>query len=686
MKVRIIAGTLDGGVLTLYPEDGSDSIELKQGDVRIRKILDEHSASWIAGFATEVDLGEKLNVYKDYEQTSGITKLFRVAKRFVKHLFGEDEEKTTYGHRPQTKTTDPVPTQEEEKIGHAVDEILSKATPVTDERFEVPTGDDNADTVIAVVETEGETTIIPGVEQLHGQVVHAVQNGNAKGMDNFLRRCATVKRKHTVQELLNFMRKGDLPIADDGSIIAYKVLRSYGPGKPDVFVDCHSGKVEQKVGSFVCQSESIIDQSRTMCSTGLHVARRGYLGGFNGDIITLIKINPEDVVAVPPNEPDKMRVSGYHILGKIPSSEHHALRSNQAMRSDSTAGQLLASALSGKHIQVLERVEITAPRGGSFKVTPMIGKSQAKGLLADAKAETRRAEPVAPIQDTMLNPETANLSDKPVDPTQVAAKVAETKGLSRNEQARSFYENGRWADLKALKTKAKVSYTVLGFSPKELVVITDALAGSPPVVQSKAPEPKAEPKKEEPIRVAGKIAQPTHPEHVNGMHQLYRDKKWDELWAKKQKAKKPFSSFGFNSDQIAQIEAHKPVAAPKTDPEPKSKPPVKTEKIEPTNEAEAFLEGPVKTKPKQKPMSKETMKAVKEAETIQVPTPQERVKQMEGNRQEKARKLYDSAAAGNKADWGALWLHKKQSKQSWKQLGLNEKEAARCETNKSEWV
>ena len=73
---------------------------------------------------------------------------------------------------------------------------------------------------------------------------------NSVGVQAFLARCAQFidNRQHSVDDLMRFLERGDLPLADDGSIIAYKMLRRKN-GSEDIFVDCHSGNIPQRVGS-----------------------------------------------------------------------------------------------------------------------------------------------------------------------------------------------------------------------------------------------------------------------------------------------------------------------------------------------------------------------------------------------------------------------------------------------------
>jgi hypothetical protein len=220
------------------------------------------------------------------------------------------------------------------------------------------------------VETETETvtgiygdTKIPNFEKLEGQVRYSSENRDFRGFQIFMERISKMieSRGHTVSELLEFMKKGDLPIADDGSIVGYKVLTE--TDTESVWVDNHTRSVQQRVGSLVSMPVQDVDESRRVeCSTGLHIARRGYISSYGGSIVTLVKINPEDVVCVPANEPNKMRVCAYHIVARIPPAGVALVRSNRAMTTDPACATILAKVLSGDHVSVLEKVEVSAKK------------------------------------------------------------------------------------------------------------------------------------------------------------------------------------------------------------------------------------------------------------------------------------------------------------------------------------
>jgi hypothetical protein len=133
--------------------------------------------------------------------------------------------------------------------------------------------------VAVQVQYEGEEVTIPKVEKLqkHAQRANAEKSPAVR---NFLRRMAPVakNRLHSAEDLMDFIERSDLPLTQDGMIIGYKKVNKNEDGK---FVDVHSGKVAQQVGSRVWMDVEMVDPSRTnSCSNGLHVANLGYLSGF----------------------------------------------------------------------------------------------------------------------------------------------------------------------------------------------------------------------------------------------------------------------------------------------------------------------------------------------------------------------------------------------------------------------
>ncbi|OCP21982.1 MULTISPECIES: hypothetical protein [unclassified Ensifer] len=350
--VVIVAAIAGQKGITLYHEDGRETNLTLEG-WRTKQIMDKVTPYIARHQKVEIDL-DSFDVHAHIEKKSG--GLIRFVKEKIASVRSwfkpEAEDEASKG----AEAFAPTATVDDGSYG--------KHT------YGVPKADPEQETVVAII---GDTRV-PGVEALEVHMERAIEAGDTEGVENFMKRCAAVidKRGHSIQELLNFMKKGDLPIARDGSIIAYKVLKTQG----DIIVDCHSGEVKQKVGSRVVMDEKLVDPSRrTECSSGLHIARRGYLRNFGGNVIMMVKIAPEDVIAVPMGEPDKMRVAAYHVVGRIPDKVHNLLRSNKPMTGDDEASKLLADVITGNHVGVLEEVRITGPKGSGLKITQLVDQA-----------------------------------------------------------------------------------------------------------------------------------------------------------------------------------------------------------------------------------------------------------------------------------------------------------------------
>lgn len=519
-KIRIVAAILDTEKLVLYKDDGL-TVEVKQGDPRVQRIIDQVTEPLSTQGWAEVSLeivDPDVNVYREFENlVKGAIRFFRVHKDKLSTLFDTLVEDTTdngaYGQDrhlkpislgtvpgatvspPGSMSASDVAAQEEvitesdeptelvvqdatrnqkPTMQEATAQIMASAQSVSDPKFVTAEHNEHSDTMIAAVEdaSTGELTIVPGMENLQAQFARAVKLGSAKGAENFIKRIAAVigERKHTIDELLNFMSKGDLPIADDGSILAYKVLTTGYGEKKGYFVDCHTKSVQQRVGSFVRQLH-YDENRRTQCSTGLHIARRGYLKGFPGNTIVLVKVAPEDVIAVPLGEPDKMRARGYHIVSSVPDNEHATLRANRPLEG-TEAKKLLAMAIAGDHIDVIEEVVIGGPKGTEVKA------------VAKPVGEVKVAKPPKPSKKTAeaeaLPDETKKQIAPPVDVKKTSDAAVTAKTESRTDKAarliavvngsKNSHNDRRQAalDLQALKKQTKISWDKLGLDAKDV--------------------------------------------------------------------------------------------------------------------------------------------------------------------------------------------------------------------------
>lgn len=394
--VKIVGVVVDVHNVTMYKADG-DTIVIPQGDPRVRdlvaKLVPAFDTNGPQSYMLQVEDMVDRNHFADAEKKmGGMVRFFKMVKSKAKELlekFVEPIEPMVLGTKEAIKSP-PLPVHmvngdvfeapvvveakpklppEDErpltKSALAVAEIMAQAVPSTNSNFAIPDAAGAEETtVIAVMDDD---TIIPGCEALSSQAQAMSEGmGNSTGMEKFLRRAGMLKRGHSVEDLLKFIQKGELPLANDGCVLVYKLLKK--TSVPGVFVDCHSGNVKQRVGSFVHMAESMVDPDRRQdCSNGLHVARRDYLRNFGGDVCVLAKLAPEDVIAVPQYDARKLRAKGYHIIAELSAADCQRVRSDKPMEDQ----VLLGNAIAGNHVGILEYVEITGSYGKGLVVTPV---------------------------------------------------------------------------------------------------------------------------------------------------------------------------------------------------------------------------------------------------------------------------------------------------------------------------
>jgi hypothetical protein len=376
-KIRIVGAIASANGITFYLENGEE-LNRPKDTAQTRLILDQTVEALARHEIVELDLDDYSVERRIEERTGGAIRFLKTtAKRFKSLMgMGNASDAVLIGRLERLAAKPaPAPTAE----------VVKKEEEVT----------------IAVVKTATGEVAIPHIQQIDKQLEHAAFE-NVVGFQRFMDRIAAVasQRKHTVDELLNFMKMGDLPIAEDGSIVAYKMLYNMG----DHYVDPHTRKVKQKLGSHVSMPIDIVDDSRRHeCSTGLHIARRGYIKSFNGDAIMVVKVAPEDVIAVPHNEPNKMRAAAYHIVAEVPKEGFDLLKANRPMTSHEASSRLLADVIAGQHPKVLEYVRINGTMGQDVVITPAEGttfeKIMTTGKLAKALDEGVNVVSLKSIRD-----------------------------------------------------------------------------------------------------------------------------------------------------------------------------------------------------------------------------------------------------------------------------------------------
>jgi hypothetical protein len=125
----------------------------------------------------------------------------------------------------------------------------------------------------------------------------------------------------------------DLPITDEGKLVAYKGVRqdmfsSHGNINTKVIegVVDSTGRIRNQVGDAITVERNQVDDDRSVgCSFGLHVGSLDYAKTFASKIV-IVEVDPKDVVSVPKDcVCQKMRVCSYNVIGEYEYKIEEAL-------------------------------------------------------------------------------------------------------------------------------------------------------------------------------------------------------------------------------------------------------------------------------------------------------------------------------------------------------------------------
>ena len=142
-------------------------------------------------------------------------------------------------------------------------------------------------------------------------------NVNKEPLKKFLANLFQNTSQKSIEQTPRFLEACDLPITEDGCILAYRKVT-------EDFKDFRTKKMDNSVGQIVKEDRRLIsDDADVTCDRGLHACSLGYLessGLFNGGKLILVKINPKNIVAVPTDyNRTKMRVCEFEVLAEIPA-------------------------------------------------------------------------------------------------------------------------------------------------------------------------------------------------------------------------------------------------------------------------------------------------------------------------------------------------------------------------------
>ncbi|AUR96392.1 RIIB lysis inhibitor [Vibrio phage 1.224.A._10N.261.48.B1] len=533
-KMKIVGIVVSPTIVTLYRSDGT-TILVKQGDIADTKILYDAMDDIVNHQVALMPVQQKVSSaeFEIYaEQSAGVVKFFRVARKFAETLFAPVEELTPQEvGQTEFKTDEPEPVtpappvvdtvapkpqisaqeQSRQKHRQAVKDIINdkpETRPVGDTTSSLHASQrkDNNDAVTVAVVGD---TVLPNADNLKTQVTHATKAGRIKGMDNLMIRLSKMihERQHSVEDLISFLKHADLPIMDDGSILAYKRVKILDATQ-GLYADSHTGKVKQKVGSVVQMGIDYVDSSRAAsCSYGLHVASRSYLRSFHGGAILFIKIAPEDIIAVPTYDTTKIRCCRYHVIGKANDKMFDALSQNVSLGTVKGADEVIAKLLAGNHVGVTQYVTLQG------RSQDNISYETAGGTSTPTKVAEEDVVPEsAIIADEDVNDPSTPLEGKSLDAKEVAKK-AERKSVDKAKPTEKLKETLKEVAKAKEKPKAKAKA-----KPKS------------------APKPKA-PKKESPRAKLAALLPVTTEEQAQ------------EALAIKRQAKKGWGALGVEKEQ-----------------------------------------------------------------------------------------------------------------------------------------
>lgn len=173
---------------------------------------------------------------------------------------------------------------------------------------------------------------------LSQQIADFINQGveDYKPLVNFYEKIETNPNEHSREHLFKFIsvnqdeEHGAFTITEDGNFIAYKGvvkdeegnLKSGSSGTATVNGELFEGQIPNPVGAVVTMPrDQVTFDPSSHCSTGLHVGTFQYAQGFARGAMLKVLINPRDVVSVPNDSREKMRVSRYKVLEVIDAPE-----------------------------------------------------------------------------------------------------------------------------------------------------------------------------------------------------------------------------------------------------------------------------------------------------------------------------------------------------------------------------
>jgi acyl carrier protein len=222
---------------------------------------------------------------------------------------------------------------------------------------------------VTVDDNYGRLVVRYDGEVVNGFIVERIIRQMKEGFDAsplvaFLENVQENPSKRAVDDLYEFLERGNLPITPDGHILAYKNVRGD-------YTDIHSGTMDNSVGQIVEMPRNRVNEDPNQtCSSGLHFCSQEYLPSFShyeDGHTMIVKVNPRDVVAFPRDyNMSKVRCCRYEVVG-----EHNGGKAFETPAFDTSVDTKWSPATEPKPVtkQVLGRIVSLADAAKIFGCT-----------------------------------------------------------------------------------------------------------------------------------------------------------------------------------------------------------------------------------------------------------------------------------------------------------------------------
>jgi hypothetical protein len=184
-------------------------------------------------------------------------------------------------------------------------------------------------------------------KQMHNALTRRIMEFAQNGLDHqpmclFLGKLMDNPSSRAVEELYNFLEYQNLPITDNGNILAYKGVKndwySITSGKVTLLQGKEvGGCIYNGVGEVIeIPRNQVNDNADVGCSYGLHAGTLEYARDFGrGGRLVIVEINPADVVSIPKDcSHQKLRCSKYKVVGEYTAALDKPLYQSQWVDAD----------------------------------------------------------------------------------------------------------------------------------------------------------------------------------------------------------------------------------------------------------------------------------------------------------------------------------------------------------------